>query len=251
MKRFDIFIWITLCVYLFIPFSINAQSLQLKLTLSRDWGYGGFNNDIQGLFSMHISEMDGLRKVEFFIDDILIAEDLQAPYTIQISTEAYPLGLHTMSAIGTNLDGLAIESNKIVVNFVEASESSAAAARIIVPVIGVILLAILISAGISITTNRNKKESLPYGEKRKYGIAGGGICKRCQRPFSLHIWGLNLGFSKLDRCPYCGNWSIIRAQSLSKLRDAELAELAWSRTSVNEETEEEKYIREVNDSKFQ
>jgi hypothetical protein len=62
---------------------------------------------------------------------------------------------------------------------------------------------------------------------------------------------MNLGLSKLARCPYCGKWSIVRIQSMAKLREAEQAELEWGKAEVLEETEEEKLRKELDDSKYQ
>jgi hypothetical protein len=62
---------------------------------------------------------------------------------------------------------------------------------------------------------------------------------------------MNLGLSKLARCPYCGKWSAVRIQPLAKLREAEKAELEWGRAEVREETAEEKLGKELDDSKYQ
>jgi Ribonuclease G/E len=66
----------------------------------------------------------------------------------------------------------------------------------------------------------------------------------------MHIYGMNLLTSKLDRCPYCGKWSVVRHQSLEALRAAEQAELEGEKAQVPEETEEEKLKRELDDSKL-
>ena len=228
-----------------------AQSEGLKLTMSRDWGYGGFNNDIQGLFSMHISGPDDLIRVEFYIDEEIIGEDSESPFVFQFMTDSYPLGVHSLYAIGSTSAGLKLESNIVSATFVPASKGTETAKRILIPVLGLVLLAILLSVGVPLIMTRGKKVTLPLGEERKYGIRGGGICPKCRRPFVLHFWGLNLGLSKFDRCPYCGKWSVVRAQSLATLRNAEKVEIEWGKVDAPGLSEEEKLRKELDDSKYQ
>ena len=61
---------------------VFAQTGLLTLSLSRDWGYGGLNGDIEGLFSMHVSGPAGLARVEFYIDEIKIGQVSQAPFNL-------------------------------------------------------------------------------------------------------------------------------------------------------------------------
>jgi hypothetical protein len=64
---------------------------------------------------------------------------------------------------------------------------------------------------------------------------------------------INIGLSKIDRCPYCGKWSLVRPRSLADLRDAEAVELSQAQTtpSVGGETEADKLKKELDDSRFQ
>jgi DNA-directed RNA polymerase subunit RPC12/RpoP len=98
-----------------------------------------------------------------------------------------------------------------------------------------------------------KHQSLPLGTPRKYGISGGAICPKCQRPFALHFFALNLGLGKFDRCPYCGKWSVLRPRPIAELRQAEEVELqaAMDAALPPEVSEEEKLRRELDDSRFQ
>src|SRR5512137_1635709 len=123
-----------LVVFVLLPllaFTVLAQEEGLKLTMSRDWGYGGFNNEIQGLFSMHVKGPENLIKVEFYIDEMKIGEDTEPPFALQFTTDTYPLGLHSMHAIGTTTDNQVLNSNVIQANFVAASEGTDAAIKII------------------------------------------------------------------------------------------------------------------------
>jgi hypothetical protein len=226
-----------------------AQTDTLHLTLSRDWGYGGFNNDIQGTFSMHVTGTDTLVKVEFYIDDVKIGEDTQAPYALQFVTDSYALGIHTMSAVGFLSDGQQLKSNAITANFVEPQSVG----KFITPILAVVVVAILASTLGPLLLNRKKLVNLPPGTERNYGISGGGICPKCHRPFALPLFSMNLGLSKFARCPYCGKWSAVRIQSIAKLREAERAELEQAKAAqpVVGETEEEKLKKELDNSKYQ
>jgi DNA-directed RNA polymerase subunit RPC12/RpoP len=155
--------------------------------------------------------------------------------------------------VGEGCTFLAHGRKVVPANFVPASEGSKAAMQIVVPVLAVVLGAMLLAVVVPALMGHGKTESLPLGTERNYGINSGGICPKCKRPFVLHFWGLNLGLSKYDRCPYCGKWSMVRVQSLAKLPEAEKAELEQARTVGQGigETEEEKLRKELDDSKYQ
>ncbi|OGO66163.1 MAG: hypothetical protein A2029_06340 [Chloroflexi bacterium RBG_19FT_COMBO_47_9] len=247
---------LVLCVFIALNVRLAfAQSAdQLELGLSRDFGYGGFGNDIQGLFSVKIKNPpDNLTRVEFFLDSTSMGEVTTPPFSLQFNTDSYPLGEHTLSAVGYTSDGKKIDSNKIQAQFVPASSSTQAIVKVVLPLFGLILLIGLISIFFPLVLNKGKMSSLPLGSKRNYGIGGGVICPKCSRPFPLRLWWINLGLSKIDRCPYCGKWSFVRPRSLTDLRDAEAAELSQAQpeTSIAGETEAEKLKKELDDSRYQ
>ena len=72
-------------VNLLMVYGAFAQTSQLTLRISRDWGYGGLNGDIEGLFSMQASGPADLRRVDFFIDNSQIGEVVQAPFNLQFN----------------------------------------------------------------------------------------------------------------------------------------------------------------------
>lgn len=233
---------------LLVVSAVLAQSESLSLKLSRDWGYGGLNGDIQGLFSMHVSGPETLVRVEFYIDDTKIGEDTEAPFALQFTTDNYPLGLRTMSAVGFTADGQALRSNEIRANFVPPQDVG----KFILPVLGIVLVVILGATLVPFLATRGKKPvNLPLGTERSYGIGGGGICPKCQRPFVLPLLSMNLGLSKYARCPYCGKWGVVRIQSIAKLRDAEKAELTWAQADIPQVSEEDRLRKELDDSKYQ
>ncbi len=63
MKRFRIVSLIVILASLFTVTTVFSQTEELSLRLTRDFGYGGLNNDIQGLFSMKVSGPADLVKV--------------------------------------------------------------------------------------------------------------------------------------------------------------------------------------------
>jgi hypothetical protein len=227
---------------------VFAQTGQLTLSLSRDWGYGGLNGDIEGLFSMHASGPAGLARVEFYIDETKIGQVTQAPFNLQFNTDNYALGNHQLYAVGYSTGGQEYRSNVIIGNFVPKQSTLG----IILPILGVVVVAILLSALVPLLANRGKRSSIPLGTERNYGVSGGGICPNCHRPFALPFFSAHFGFSKLAVCPFCGKWSLVRVQSINTLREAEKAELEWAKPDKpNETSEEEKLRKDIDDSKYQ
>jgi hypothetical protein len=217
---------------LFASLLVLAQTEQLTLKMSRDWGYGGFNGDIEGLFTMKITGPADLSRVEYYIDDTKIGEVSQIP----------------LYAIGISKGGKEYRSNVITANFVPKQSS----AKIILPVLGVILAAILLSTLGPLLLRRGKHLNLPLGAERNYGAGGGGICPKCHRPFAIPLISAHLGFSRLAACPFCGKWSMVRVEPLNKLREAEKAELEWAKPDqFSDSSEDEKLSKEIDDSKYQ
>ncbi len=228
--------------------TVFAQTGQLTLRMSRDWGYGGFNGDIEGLFSMRVTGPADLARVEFYIDSAKIGEVTQPPFNLQFNTDDYPLGNHQLYAVGYSTSEQEYHSNIIPANFVPKQSTL----KFILPVLGVILVAVLLSTLVPLLAQRGKHLNLPLGAERKYGAGGGGICPKCHRPFALPLFSANLGLSKLASCPFCGKWSLVRVESISKLREAEKAELEQAKPGeqIASETEEEKLRRELDASKY-
>ncbi len=250
MKKLGLAISLVILSSLLVFTASLAQAEELTLSFSRDFGYSSGAGDIQGSFSMKVSGPDDLARVEFYIDETKIGEDTEPPFRIQFSTDNYPLGLHEMYAVGYTADGREYRSKVITANFVSADEGWQAALKIMIPMLIIVFGAILLSVVVPMLTGRGKRVEVPLGAERKYGIRGGGICPKCQRPFALPLFSMNLGFSKLARCPYCGKWSVVRALSLAKLRQAEQSELEQARGQVAEISVEERLKKELDDSRY-
>ena len=223
---------------------------ELRLSLQRDFGYASGTGDIQGAFTIRASGPQDLQRVVFYLDGAPLGEANQSPFELRFHTESYPLGEHSLSATGFTADGREIRSNPVRVRFVSADEGFQSGMRIVLPLIGIVLGMMVLSFVISFAT-AGKLKNLPLGAPRQYGAAGGAICPRCGRPFSRHFLSLNMFVGKLERCPFCGKWSILAAQPLSVLRAAEAAELeAAGGEVVLQETEEERTRKELDQSRY-
>jgi DNA-directed RNA polymerase subunit RPC12/RpoP len=248
-------IYLTLLLIILSTFTVRAQeNTQLTLKLSRDFGYSGFGGDIQGTFTLKASGAENLSRVTFLIDGSTLAEVSQPPFQVQFNTGNYNLGVHTLSAVGRTASGQELQSNAIQANFVTPGEGWSAALKIIIPVLALVLAAALFSAVVPWLTSRGKTSQLPFGTPRNYGVLGAAVCPRCGRPFGRHWWGINLLAGKLDRCPNCGKWSIVRRATPAELSAAEAAELAAAKAEQGEApalSEEERLRRELEDSRYQ
>jgi hypothetical protein len=247
-------ILLTLSISLILVSTAAAQEAGgLKLGLSRDFGYGGIGNDIQGTFTMRINDPPAdLASVDFMIDDQVIFNDTEAPFRYQFVTDNYALGEHSISARGVTTDGRELLSNQLVMEFVGAGEGMAAAGKIIGPVFGLIALVMLITFVIPVVMVRRKGQALPLGAPRNYGFTGGTICPKCKRAFAMHLFAPNLMLGKLDICPHCGKWSVVRSYPRNVLDasiEAEL-ELAKAQGIKPVESADEKLRKELEDSKY-
>jgi hypothetical protein len=221
--------------------------------MSRDMGYSSGTGQIEGTFSLKASGPDDLQKVTFLMDGQPMGEDSETPFSLRYNTGSYSTGVHVLSAVGTTGDGHTLSSNEIKVEFVPAEEGLKAAGRIAIPIVAVSFGIILLSFVLPLITGRGKKSNVPLGAPRRYGMLGGAICPKCSRPFSMSLFGMNLLVGRLERCPHCGKFSLMRHASPQMLRQAELAELemAPEQTAGPELTEEERLRKEVDSSRFE
>jgi hypothetical protein len=236
------------------PAVLAQTSDKLSLRLSRTFGYSSGTGDIQGSFKLTATGPDNLLKVVFYMDNQTLGEVTQPPFALSFNTDSYPNGLHTLRAVGTTADGVELASNEIQANFVPAGQGFQAAGRILIPMFILIFVLMLSSFFIPVLLRRGKLENIAPGTPRNYGFKGGAICPRCQRPFVLHLFSVNLGFRrKFERCPYCGRMGVVKAVPLSVLRAAEAAELEQARQAqpIAEDTQEEKLRKELENSRYQ
>ena len=155
-----------------------------------------------------------------------------------------------MYALGFISGGSELRSNEISVEFVSAEEGWQAGLRIALPILVVVFGAMLVSFVLMFVSG-GKARGMPPGARHNYGAAGGAICPRCGRPYSRHLFSPNMLFGKLERCPYCGKWAIVRARSLDELRAAEEAEVENSKAEAPLQNAEEHLRQEIDESRFE
>lgn len=231
----------------------STHQQQLQIQLSRNWGFSSGTGKIQGTFSIRTTGPGNLRHVSFYLDEQNIGEVNEPPFTLQFATDDYPDGVHEIRAIGFTDNGVELISNIIRVEFVPPGEGLQSAMNIIIPIAVVVLVAVGLAVGVPLIFTRGRVESLPPGAPRNYGAHGGAICPKCGRPFSRHIYGLNLGIRKFDRCPYCGKWSLVRRASKEELAAAEAAEIESAQAGAYEPRliEKEQLQRDLEDSRYE
>ncbi|MBN2548034.1 MAG: hypothetical protein JXB15_02665 [Anaerolineales bacterium] len=236
---------------IFILPAAAQEDSQLTLRMSRDFGYAA-GNDIQGTFSLKAAGPEDLSRVVFYLDGETLGEVTQAPFNLRFTTDVHPTGPHTLSATGYTTGGQELHSNEIKVDFVSADEGWQTTMKMMIPVFA-ILFGVLILAFVSIFLTSGKQKNLPPGTPRKYGLSGGAICSRCQRPFAIHFFAFNMVAGKLDRCPYCGKWGIVRSLPIDMLRAAEAAELedALQGGGGVAQDEQEKLRKDLENSRYQ
>ena len=231
----------------------SLQEDQLQIRLRKNWGFSSGTGKIQGTFTIISSGPDDVSRVVFYMDDHVLGEVTEKPFNFQFNTDNYSLGPHHLYALGYTNGGKEISSNILQVEFVSSEEGWRVTMNIIIPLVVIILGAVGLAFLVPLIFTRGKKEQLPPGAPRNYGHYGGAICPKCERPFSRHIYGLNLGFHKYDRCPYCGKWSLVRRASREELEAAEAAEIKAAQEGVfkPEKSEEQELRQDIEDSRFE
>jgi len=237
-----------------VPGQAPTPCPELQIGLRRDFGYSSGSGQIQGSFTIRAYGPQDLNRVIFFLDGRPMGDFVQSPFSMRFSTDSYSQGEHTFSALGYTSSGRRLDASPITAQFVTAEEGWEAGMKILGPMLGLIfgvtalmIVATVFSSGL---VDRKLKD-LPLGAERKYGLAGGGICPRCQRPFSRHLLSPNLVVGKLERCPFCGKISVVQHRSLHDLRAAEAAELA-NAGAVTGLTDPDDHLRkELDASRYQ
>lgn len=237
--------------FLLLPGTALAQeeTETLTISLNRDFGYGGFDGRIQGRFTLHASGAEELVRVEFFINDDLLGIVETAPFEVQFHTDNFEPGSVTLYAVGYTADGSILESNRITRRFISAEEARSTTTGLVFPILLVVGVMSAIGVIGPLLIGRRQKVR-PIGE---YGNAGGAVCPKCSLPFSRNFLSPNMLVGKLERCPHCGRWSIVRRAGPADLAAAEerLRQDSQEGALQAEESEEERLRRMVEESRFE
>ncbi|MEW6715980.1 MAG: Ig-like domain-containing protein [Chloroflexota bacterium] len=243
---------IPLCLFVLFVFPrasvAQTEDPSFALRLRRDFGYSSGTGRIQGRFSMIAEGRDDVVEVRFLIDDKVIGTVKEAPFKVSFSTSDYADGSHVMVAIGVLLDGGEVVSNRMERTFINAEEAWGETTNILLPLLGGIGVAVLLSAiGPLLFGRRSKQEPGVYNR-----FSGGAVCPRCGLPYSRSIWSPDLLAGKLERYPHCGKRAIVRRATQAELKAAEVR--MAQKGSINTdgtEDETERLRRAIEASRFE
>lgn len=224
-----------------------------RLLVDRNFGFSA-GSQIRGDFTLKLSgDEQAVASVIFLIDGEEMATVDQPPFRYRFNTDTYPEGIHELSARLTLKDGSTVELTPRRFEFASSQAEKEAIIKIVLPLMGVVLLLTLLGGGLQMFTLLGKPAGrYAPGQPRDYGVLGGAICPKCQRPTPVHIWGLNLVVGKWDRCENCGKFSLMRRQPLEVLRAAEAAERQSEQANLpaSAKSEEEKLKELLDQSKY-
>ena len=218
----------------------------LILDFNRDFGYGGFGGDIQGRFSLKVVSPDNLVRVEYYLDGEKVYDGTEPPFRWQFNTGSYPEGRHTFDAIGYKVDGTEVHATEFSRTFLSADNAWSNVGDMLLPILVIVGLATLLGVLVPVVLSRKKTYTLGV-----YGLAGGAICPRCSFPYSRNVLSPNLVLGKLERCPHCGKWAIVPRASTATLEDAEKRYEAENRGTIQVESEEDKILKMIEESRYE
>jgi len=225
-KRVLILFMLTVLLSLLSLRVVSAQTESaFSISLQRNFGYGGFGNDIQGYFQIKLKgPLEQVQQVVYTLDGQAMGTVVASPFKLDFNTDDFLPGEHQLGATVKLLDQSEVQARTVQLQFLSPVGASQSVFKILIPLFGLIIGAALISSLVAGRTNRAHP-----GQKQNYnGLYGGAVCPKCGHPFPRSLLGVNLGFSRLERCPNCGKWI-----SSKRATPAELA--------AAEETEAEKY----------
>lgn len=227
----------------------QAQDVEptLGFRLNKVFGYA-LGSDIQGSFNISVQDDGGLTQVALFIDGQQIGSDDEAPFRIQFSTSDFSPGDHSILVRGTTTEGEEVISQTLVINFLSSEQARTQTVDFVVPLLGIVLVVMVMSSALPALLGRGRRAFQPGN----YGPAGGAVCSRCALPFNRSLFSANLLVGKLERCPHCGKWGLVRRASSS---DLEAAEARLTSTSsggpVQQEDEQEHLRRMLDESRYE
>ena len=230
-----------------VPVKAQESGASLQLTVDRDFGFS-MGGRIQGKFTLKATGPENLTQVEFLIDDVVVSTDREPPFRYSFNTGDYDLGVHRISGVGYTALGEVLRSPVRTYKFVSMEEGLRGASGIVIPLlIGIGALVMIATVGTMLMGRQKGRPRI--GE---YGAAGGALCPRCGLPYSRHALSPNLLIGKLERCPHCGKWAIVRRATREALERAE-ARLVddEARGGLELESEEDKLHRMIDDSRFE
>lgn len=229
-----------------VPVVAQESGETLELVFNRDFGYGGFEGDIQGRFSLKVRSPEGLVRVVYYLDEAVVFDGSEPPFLWEFNTANFPDGRHTFRAVGYRTDGSRLEAEPFTRVFLNSEDAWSKTGDILVPLLVIVGIATVGGALGSGLLGR-KKPHVPG----VYGVTGGAICPRCTFPYARSLMAPNLVVGKLLRCPHCGKWAVVAAASLAALAAAEERLAAESQGEVRLDSEAEKLQERMEASRFE
>lgn len=252
MKKIKFILFLVLLLAFFTGSVQAFQTEEVRLNVRRNFGFSS-GSQIRGTFAMDIIGNVPVQSVTYLIDGKIIAESKSQPFGITFQTTSYSVGWHDLSAEVITSDNRKLTTPVRRFEFVSTEVEGQAVTNILIPLLGVVAVVMIIGVASQVFFIKKKGlDKLPLGAKRSYGILGGVICPKCKRPYSRHWWGLNMVMGKLDRCDFCGKWSITHRASSQELDAAEIAELKNTQREIPiaGKDEKEKMKEMLDDSKY-
>ncbi|TAK12675.1 MAG: hypothetical protein EPO32_08005 [Anaerolineae bacterium] len=248
-QRITLPLFAALLLFFAAPALAQSEDPGLRLKLHRDFGYGGFSGDIQGNFSLTVDGPADLVTVRYYIDETLLDESGDSPdFRVRFVTDDHAPGLHVLSAVGVLADGSELNSQTIQSYFLSKESADDMVFGIIGPIFAIVGVVVALSALAPLMMGKRRKAFKPG----QYGMLGGAVCPKCARPFSLTFFGLKLGFARLEHCPHCGKWSLVRRARPEDLEAAERLMMSSDAAGAAEmgETEADRLRRMVDESRY-
>ncbi len=223
------------------------------LNVHRNFGYGG-GRQIKGNFGLAIiGDEQQIASATFLIDGQEMAVVSAPPFEISFETTAYPYGLHQLSAEVIDDAGAVYTTPVREFEFVTAEVERDAVFSFVRPLLlgvgGVLVIVVLAQL---LFFRKKKLSPVAPGTPRNYGIRGGAICPRCNRPFAVNFLTMNLLTRVYARCSNCGKWGLVKFASREELTAAEKAELEMDKPQrePTAKTQEEKLREQLDDSRY-
>jgi Zn ribbon nucleic-acid-binding protein len=147
-------------------------------------------------------------------------------------------------ALGSTAAGAELHSNEIVRVFITKEESGQQVIGLVLPLLAGV--AAVVTIMLLVMTLLGRKASFNGG----YGRLGGAVCPQCGLPYALSFWAPSLVAGRLQRCPRCGKWALVRR---ARPEDLAAAEARWRGDAGAQETGEgqaERARRQIDDSRY-
>ncbi len=240
---------ILLVSVLVVALPAQAQDGEPSLTfgLIKIFGYA-WGSEIQGTFSLNVHNDEDFTQIVLLIDGQRVLVDDESPFHIRFSTSDFSSDTHTVQLRGITTDGDEVLSRELVLDFLSSEEARTQTVDFVVPILVIVLVVMVLSSLVPALLGRGRRAFRPGN----YGPAGGAVCSRCELPFGRSLFSVNLLVGKLERCPHCGKWGLVRRASGIELDAAEARFAATHSEGAGQLEDEQEHLRRmVDESRYE